>query len=264
MVLYPLIIIEKNKPTILINTYHSFIGFYIKSNKKGVFNMKKIIMIMILLIVCAITITVLVSCKPSEDNEPNEKNNISYIQTSFYRGFITNFEVRITAGKKEVLFVADGKTNDCKEFSTVTLIPDSTDLYNNEYKFIVTGENGELSGTLNKDSFGAYYYLDIDLSSIGKLKKVCISYANQEKEIELVDMLENKIDAKGALDIAKQTLQAKLDSDNKEREIYIRMINNTTDPNSTYYWYVAFIADPTDYYACLIEPINGGVVSCTK
>lgn len=226
--------------------------------------MKKIIMIMILLVVCAITITALVSCKPNEDITPNEENNISYIQTTFYRGAVANFEVKIIGGKKEVLFVADGKTNDCKKFSTVTLIPDSTDLYNNEYKFIVTGENGELSGTLNKDSFGAYYYLDIDLSSIGKLNKICISYGNQEKEIELVDMLDNKIDAMGALDIAKQTLQAKLEADNKEREIYIRMINNTTDPDSTYYWYVAFIANPTDYYACLIEPSNGGVVSCTK
>lgn len=226
--------------------------------------MKKIIMITCLLIVCAISISIFVSCKPSEDNTPKEENNISYIQTTFYRGTITNFEVKITAGKKEVLFVADGKTNDCKDFSTVTLTPDSTDLYNNEYKFTVTGENGELSGTLNKDSFGAYYYLDIDLSSIGKLNKICISYDSKEKEIELVDMLENKIDAKGALEIAKQTLQAKLDADNKEREIYIRMINNTTDSNSTYYWYVAFIADPTDYYAGLIDPIGGGVVSCTK
>lgn len=225
--------------------------------------MKKIIIVCLITII-AIIMTICTSCKPSETVEPQEDNNISYIQTSFYKGNIANFEVKVTAGKKEVLFVADGKTNDCKDFSTITLIPNSTDLYNSEYKFTITGENGELNGTLNKDSFGAYYYLDIDLSTIGKLNKIHISYDNQEKEIELVDMLENKIDAKSALEIAKQTLQPKLDADNKEREIYIRMINNTTDPDSTYYWYVAFIANPTDYYACLIEPTNGNVVSCTK
>lgn len=225
--------------------------------------MKKII-ILCLIALMAVIMTICTSCKPSETVEPQEDNNISYIQTSFYMGECANFKVKITEGKKEVLFVADGKTNECKDFSTVTLIPDSTDLFNNEYKFTLIGESGELSGTLNKDSFGAYYYLDIDISSIGKPNKIVITYNDINKEIELTDMLENKIDAMRALEVAKETLKSKLDADNKEREIYIRMINNTTDPDSAYYWYVAFIANPTDYYACLIEPTNGDVVSCTK
>lgn len=225
--------------------------------------MKRISILFCFILLILITSFTLTACKKNTE-QPEEKNDISYIQTGFYKGENKDFEVKISKGNKEVLFVADGKTNECKDFCAITVIPSSVDLFNNEYEFVITGETGEINGKLNKDSFGAYYEQDVDVSSIGEISKVTISYGKKTQEITVTNMLKDCLDAKQALEKAREALSERLSSDDKDREIYIRMINNTGNPKSEYYWYVAFIANPTDYYACLINPADGTVVSCTK
>ena len=221
---------------------------------------KKLILIAFIII---LSLFILVACNPSTNTDNEQKSNISYIQHEFYHGKSANFEVKICSGKSEVLFIADGVTNDCKDFSTITVIPSSVDLYNHEYTFTITGENGETSGSLVKDSFGAYYQADIDSSAVGKITSVKLSYGKNNEELEVTNMLEGKVDGMKALEVVKEALKERLEADNKDREIYIRMINNSNKPESEYYWYVAFIANPTDYFSALVSPDDGTIVSIT-
>lgn len=225
--------------------------------------MQKIKKISVILAIILLTLCFFVGCNPDSNPECEEKSNISYIQNMFYHGKSANFEVKISCGKSEVLFIADGKTNECKNFSTITVIPCSVDLYNHEYTFTLTGDKGEVSGSLVKDSFGAYYQADIEIEKVGNITNVKLTYGKKDEEITLANMLDGKIDATKALDTAKDALKEKLNADNKDREIYIRMINNTNKPESEYFWYVAFIATPTDYYSVLINPEDGKIVSIT-
>ncbi len=240
-----------------------FIDIHIIYQKHTRCTMQKIKKLSVLIIILVLSVVFLVACNSEKDPVNEEKNNISYLQSSFYHGKSPNFEVKISCGKSEVLFIADGKTNECKTFSTITVIPCSVDLYNHEYTFTLTGDKGETGGTLVKDSFGAYYQADIDLSQIGKVISVKLTYSNKNEEIALIDMLDGKIDGMKALEVAQEALKDKLEADNKEREIYIRMINNTNKPESEYFWYVAFIANPTDYYCALVNPGDGKIISIT-
>lgn len=197
--------------------------------------------------------------------EDSDIQNISYYQTTFYRGLTNNFEVKICAGNSEVLFVADGKTNECKDFCTITVIPLSVDLFNYDYKFKIEGENGTIEGDLTKDAFGAYFSSDIEIDSLGQILKTTLLFAKDNSvNIDMQNLLSDCIDGKKAIDIAKDSLKDKLDSDNKDREIYVRLINNSNKPESEFYWYVAFIANPTDYYSCLISPKDGSIISVTE
>lgn len=221
---------------------------------------KKLIFIVFILLLSSF---ILVACNQMGKVDTEQKNNISYIQNEFYHGKSRNFEVKICSGKSEVLFIADGVTNECKDFTTITVIPSSVDLYNHEYSFTLTGENGETSGDLIKDSFGAYYQADVNLSTIGKVTSVKLTYGKNSEDVEISDMLEGKVDGMKALEVVKEALAERLTADNKDREIYIRMINNTNKPESEYYWYVAFIANPTDYFSALVNPQDGTIVSIT-
>lgn len=225
--------------------------------------MQKFKKILLTSFIIIITCLFLVACNQKTNTDDEQKSNISYIQNEFYHGKSGNFEVKICSGKSEVLFIADGVTNECKDFSTITVIPCSVDLYNHEYTFTLTGESGETTGSLVKDSFGAYYQADVDLKTVGKVTSVKLSYAKNTDEIEVTDMLAEKIDGMKALEIVKDALTERLEADNKDREIYIRMINNTNKPESEYYWYVAFIANPTDYFSALVNPADGTIVSIT-
>ncbi len=223
--------------------------------------MKKFIALICIVLVIGLAFS-LVGCK-DKPQESEKKDCISYIQTTFFKGNNQNFEVKICQGVSELLFVADGKTNEKKPFSRITLTPNSVDLFENEYTFQVIGDKGEVSGSFNKESFGAYYMADISLETIGTPQHVVISYQNNKKEIELTNMLSGCISALDALNKAQEALNENLEKDNKDREIYIRMINNQSNPQSTYYWYVAFIANPQDYYAVLVNPTDGTIINKT-
>lgn len=225
--------------------------------------MQKLKKISIILLLSVFIIIFSVACSPKSDDNVEEKNNISYIQNTFYHGKTSNFEVKICSGKSEVLFIADGKTNECKEFCTLTVIPSGVDLFNCDYSFTIIGENGETKGTLTKDSFGAYYLSDVEIKNLGKITNVHLSYNSKTEEVPMTDMLEGKVDGMKALEVIKGALADKLKANDKEREIYIRMINNTNKPESEYYWYVAFIATPTDYYSGLVNPADGSIISIT-
>lgn len=226
--------------------------------------MKRIPTVIFSILVVVLLMVSLIGC----NNDPIEQtlDNISYIQTALYTGQSLNFTVTVSKGRSEQMFIADGKAGELNEFNTLTVTPLNIDLLNNNYTYKLIGESGELEGALTKDSFGASYTAEIaELDSIGTLNSIKILAVSIEDEICLVNKLADMMDAMEALGIAKSSLEEQIVSetvDNElQREIYIKFINDAKNPTSPYYWYVAYIASPTDYWTVLIDPTTGEVVS---
>ncbi len=206
-----------------------------------------------------------VGCK-KEEKQHILAQNISYIQTALYAGQSLNFSVSVAKGRSEKLFIADGKSGELKEFNTLIVVPLNIDLFNNAYKYKLIGATGELEGDLTKDSFGASFSAELsDISQIGELSSITILSINFEDQIALANKLSDMIDAMEALAIAEKNLEAKIKSETADnaynREIYIKFINDSKNFDSPYYWYVAYIASPTDYWTVLIDPTSGEVLS---
>lgn len=226
--------------------------------------MKKFILIFFSVVIIAALSALAAGCSPDGSNVTAD--NISYIQTALYTGQSLNFTVSIAKGRSEQLFIADGKAGELKEFNTLTVTPLNIDLLNNTYTYRLVGANGELEGALAKDSFGASYTAELsDIASLGALVSIKIIAVSIEDDICLVDRLADMLDAMEALKLARQSLEeqivAETTDDRLDREIYIKFINDAKNPTSPYYWYVAYIASPTDYWTVLIDPSTGEIVS---
>ena len=211
----------------------------------------------ILCVLCAVLSLSACQKVPAEQ----EESHISYMQQAFYLGKTKDFTTRLVMGVSEAMFVADGKTTDVRSFATLTVVPQHVDLFNEAYDYTLKGDKGEISGALDKDSFGASYSAAIsDLAAIGTPVEVTVKSNKIEESIPLADMLSESITGVKALEIAEAQLTDKLTASDKEREIYVKYINDAESDASDYYWYVAFIASPTDYYAVLVAP-DGKIVS---
>ncbi len=226
--------------------------------------MKRIILIILSVAIIAALVCFAAGC--NKNNDDITVDNISYIQTALYTGQSLNFTVSITKGRSEQLFIADGKAGELKEFNTLTVTPLNIDLLNNAYTYRLVGVNGELEGALSKDSFGASYTAELaDIASIGALTSIKIIAVAIEDEICLVNRLADMLDAMEALNLARESLQDQIVSETVDnelaREIYIKFINDAKNPTSPYYWYIAYIASPTDYWTVLIDPATGEIVS---
>ncbi|MBQ7653419.1 MAG: hypothetical protein IJS93_03515 [Clostridia bacterium] len=186
---------------------------------------------------------------------------LSYCQTSLYEGKNADFVVELTEGTSEKLFVADGKTQETAPFVTLKVTPTSQDLKNVDLKFKLKGDKGEVSAPLSVDAFGAYFTASPDMSVVGKPQEASVLIGADESKVELKDMLEGMVTSQQALSIAEETLKEKLANDDKEREIYVRVIKNADELEAPYYWYVAFISSPTDYYSAVIDVKSGKVAS---
>lgn len=202
-----------------------------------------------------------VGCDTNKEPITEEQKPISYTQTLFYTANNNEFRVKLIQGRGETLFVADGKQSGNEQFTTLTVTPLNKDQANNELSYRIVGENGETSGTLAYERLQAFFSASPDIQSIGKPLKIILQDKSREVEINLENLMEGKITADEAMQIAEDSLKDKLNADDKDREIYIRLINNSLDPDSNYYWYVAFIASPTDYYSALIDSSSGSILS---
>lgn len=228
--------------------------------------MKKTLIIVFSAILILSLLLAAAGCEKFDDDDHILTQNISYIQTALYAGQSLNFAVSVAKGRSEQLFIADGKAGELKEFNTLVVVPLNIDLFNNAYTYKLIGEDGELEGSLTKDSFGASFTAELsDIEQIGALNSITILSINIEDEIALVNKLADMLDAMEALRIAEESLEEQIVSETVDdvlpREIYIKYINDAKNPSSPYYWYIAYIASPTDYWTVLIDPTTGEVVS---
>ena len=217
---------------------------------------KKIYLILTVILVLACATVALVAC----GNKPQQglNDNVSRRTDAYFAGESDCFAVSIEKGRRERTFIADGKATDVIDFCQITVVP----LKSNEYQsvnFVVNGDDTTLGGEIATSDFGEFTSV-IELNFTPK--SVTVTAGSEVSEIDLTDMLEGKLTAQDAVNIAKEAFKDKLTAESEEgeaaREIYVKLI---TGDRTNYYYYVSFIGDGVDYLAALIDPSTGDIVS---
>lgn len=211
------------------------------------------------------------SCKKADGGNADElvglQKNVSSYHDAVYVGGNEDFTAHFVTGAAEKLIVADGKVGDLERFATLTVTPLSASLFNNTYTYTLVGETGEVSGELKKDVIGATFSAEAEgVAEIGKITAVrVVSEGILTSEVPLADKLEGALGWKDILKISEEELaeQITAESDTGElpREIYVKLVNAMPDEDAPYYYYVSFIKSPAEYWALLLDPVKGEVIS---
>ena len=221
-----------------------------------------------ILLVLALSLALFVGCKktPEETKSPLEKR-VSTYHDAVYVGANEDFNASFITGEGEKLIVIDGEVGDLAPFATLTVTPLSASLFNNTYSYVLKGENGERTGDLAKDVVGAFFTAEVEnAKEIGKILSVTVRAEGvSESEISLANKLDGALTWKEILAAAgeelKDVITAESDTGNLEREIYVKLVNALSAEDAPYYYYVSFIKSPSDYWALLLDPVTGKVIS---
>ena len=218
--------------------------------------MKKIFIAVLLILTILVSAVVFCACNKTE--EPQEESNISRQVLAFYAGENENFAVSVEFLKREKQFVADGKTSDVIDLVELTVVPLKVH-DESEYAFALTNGSSTLSGRIKGNGFGEYCQ---DLSLDFAPTSITIGEGENAQCIELVNMLEGKLTAQDAINIAEKEFADRInplkESGNYTREIYLKLI---TGDREHYYYYVSYIGEGVDYWALLLDPATGAVIS---
>lgn len=219
--------------------------------------MKRKCFLILTLILCIGTLLgVMCACNKTTDDTPSD--NICRITEEFYAGESDAFYASIEKGRREATFIADGVARDVGDFAELTILP----LKSNSYKtlgYTISDDVSTLSGEISVGKHGEFV-ASIALDFLPTKITVCVDEVGDE--IELSSVLEGAISAEQAIEIAKNELQNAIDKEydegKPEREIYLKLISAD---RTTYFYYVSFIGEGVDYWAMLINPQTGDIVS---
>lgn len=228
--------------------------------------MKKIILILVVTIFAAGLVFGLSACRKKKAADIDITENVSYAETHRYTGADEDFRVSVTSGIREKLFIADGKAQEVAPFTQITLIPLKANLSDKKYSFVLNYEGGNVEGEFSRDVVTHNFTATLDGENIkDKIKSIVIRYDDKENEIMLENALNGKIDYCKVLDIAKTEFRDEIGANTTDgvlnREIVIKLIRDRRNPDSPYYWYISFIASDNSYWALLVNPETGEVVS---
>ena len=226
-----------------------------------------------LFVLCAVllvlSLTAFVACKEQEPTAEKQglESRVSTYHDAVYVGENEDFAVSFVTGEAEKLIVIDGEVGEIAPFATLTVTPQTSELFNNTYTYLMKGENGEKSGSLVKDVIGASFSAEVEgAKEIGKILAVSVvAEGILESEVTLANKLEGALDWKEVLAVAEKELAdvitAESDTGNLQREIYVKLVNALAAQDAPYYYYVSFIKSPSDYWALLVDPMTGEVIS---
>ena len=217
--------------------------------------MKKFIAVLFTLIIL-VTLTTLCACDLKE--EPQEDGNISREVLAFYAGENEDFAVSIDVMKREKAFIADGRTTDVVGTAELIIVPLKVH-DNGEYSFAITDGTSTLSGKIKGNQFGEYCQeIAIDFAPTS----IIIGEGDSAQTINLVNILQGKLTSADVINIAEKEFEERILSEKEageyNREIYVKLI---TGDRQHYYYYVSYIGEGVDYWALLLDPETGAIVS---
>ena len=217
---------------------------------------RKICLILVAILCLSLSFVALCACNKKTNDE--QKDNISRLTEQYYAGESDLFAVSIEKGRREKNFIADGTAKDVCEFAELIILP----LKSNDYtsvSYVVSADDKTVSGEIKCSSNGEFA-TSIALDFLPKT--ITVTAGEASSEIELNSVLDGKLSANDVIDIAKEALKDKIDKEyaegKAEREIYVKLI---TADRESYYYYVSFIGDGVDYWAMLIDPTTGNIIS---
>lgn len=230
--------------------------------------MKRILFIGItILLVTALALFAACGGKGKTEGKTGLEKRVSTYHDAVFVGANEDFGVSFITGEAEKLIVIDGEVGETAPFATLTVTPLSSALFNNTYTYLLKGETGEKTGELVKDVIGASFSAEVPAAEeIGKvLSLTVIAEGILESEVTLANKLEGALTWREILAVAEKELAevitAESDTGNLQREIYIKLVNALSDSDAPYYYYVSFIKSPSDYWALLLDPMTGEVIS---
>ncbi len=217
---------------------------------------RKIVLSIIAIVATLCAVFALSACNPKgTDSKPD---NISRLTEAYYAGESEAFAVTIETGRREKVFIADGKATDVENFCQITVTPLAVNDYTG-VSYVVAGGGSTLSGEITSANYGEYTSA-ITLNFIPHT--VTVTAGETTSEIELANILEGALNAADIVNIARDEFKDKLAAEKEEgkaeREIYIKLI---TGDRMNYYYYVSFIGEGVDYWAMLVDPKTGDIVS---
>jgi hypothetical protein len=222
---------------------------------------KKLIVILCsVLILAAFGVGIFVMTKK---DDVDLTGNICYADRYVYFGSNGNFAVSVYAGRGEKNFLTDGKAVGVEDFCKVIL-----NVLNNAYSKITSFEceiafegGGRIAGKIEKNPLTLEHSAEITAPNPEKIKSVYVKYtASKGDSIEVKNVLEGRLSAEQAFDAAEKIFAKEIKESVKkgafDREIYIKFVAGYRG-EEPYYWYVAFIASDSDYWAVLLDSKTG-------
>lgn len=214
--------------------------------------------LLILTVILCVGILCVCLCACNKNKTDTQSDNICRTTEQFYAGESDTFYVSIEHGRREATFIADGVARDVGPFTELCILP----LKSNSYgvlNYTISNEDNTLSGEVQAGRHGEFVTsIELDFVPI----KIVVSVDDLDDEIELSSVLEGALSSEQVIEIAKKELQSAIDNEYEqgkpEREIYLKLI---TADRTTYFYYVSFIGDGVDYWAMLINPKTGEIVS---
>lgn len=214
---------------------------------------KKALFIIAIFVLC---LTLFVACNKKA---VEEKSSICRSVDCVYIGESEAFALSVECGSREKVFIADGVATDVLPFAELSVTP----LVAHDYTtmdFVINGEGATLSGSLTADNFGEFRQ---ELSLEFKPLSVTLKIGETSQTIDVQNVLEGKLTSADVINIAKTEFAERISADTAEngelkREIYVKLISGDRE---NFYYYVSFIGEGVDYWALLINPETGEVVS---
>jgi Zn-dependent metalloprotease len=217
--------------------------------------MKKFIAVLFTLIILVVMTTM---CACNTVKEPPVESNVSREVLAFYAGENEDFAVFIDVIKKEKSFIADGRTIDVVNSAELNIMPLKVH-DNSEYVFAITDGTSTLTGTIKGNQFGEYRQ-DITIDFVPT--SITIGEGECAQTIALADILQGKLTSADVINIAEKEFEERIlkekESGEYNREIYVKLISGD---RQHYYYYVSYIGEGVDYWALLLDPETGAVVS---
>ncbi len=217
---------------------------------------RKSILIVFIVALIAILSLSFVACNKQPSAEPTD--NISRETSEYYAGESETFAVTIECGRREKCFIADGKAVDVESFCELKILQLKV-IECDTISYLIANESNTLSGSIAKDDNGEFCALiTLDFAPTA----ITLTIGEDSHEIELSNVLNGALSASDIVNVAKTEFADRIQQECGEgalnREIYVKLI---TGDRISYYYYVSFIGEGTDYWALLIDPKTGAVIS---
>ena len=229
--------------------------------------MKKFIKITVFCLLVCLAIGCFAGCQKPKTNYEKLCDSVSYMQTGLYTANDEDFDVKLTMTTQEVLFIADGKADAQVDMSVLTIVPHDVANLSKTYEFVIEGTESSVTGTISKSRLGINLACNFDdLKNIGEPLTLTLKDGDKSYTFQLENKCANLTDGKGALEIAYNFYQEKIDTamgeNTFDRECYVKLLCQTNEnAEDEYFWYVSFIKDKNDYWATIIDPTTNEVVS---
>lgn len=179
------------------------------------------------------------------------------------------YSVSFSTGMRESEYNFDGIVNEMVPFGVLTLTRnENLPLANDTYSYIVTINDKQYSGFLEKSNNDNSYSADLEVNTVGnETINVQVSFTGYTFNQNLENTSANfQVDSNSALKVTQKELKEEINnllSDNNVKiEVVMKVMkDHSSEELKNYYWYVGIISTQGDTMGILIDANSGEVIA---